>query len=62
MYVYGVVPTLNNLRKNPTILDSVTNMLASHEEQVKDALEGKHLHKSGGYNLVDAVNTTPELC
>ena len=56
----GVVPTLEALRRAPSIATSVTQLLESYEEQARASLLGRQARKSGRYNTTDFVHTTPE--
>ena len=56
----GVVPTLEALRRAPSIANSVTQLLESYEEQARVSLQGRQARKSGRYNTTDIVHTTPE--
>ena len=55
-----VVPTLEALRRAPSISSSVTQLLESYEEQARASLQGRQAKKSGRYNTTDIVYTTPE--
>ena len=57
----GVVPTLEAIRRIPTISDTVSNLLASYEDQVKAAIQGRQHRKSGRYNSTDMALTAPEF-
>ena len=37
----GVVPTLEAIRSMPTISDTVSNLLASYEDEAKASIQGK---------------------
>ena len=56
----GVVPTLEALRRAPSIANSVTQLLESYEEQARSSLQGRQVRKSGRYNTPDIVHTTPQ--
>ena len=56
----GIVPTLEALRRAPSISSSVTQLLESYEEQARASLQGRQAKKSGRYNTTDIVYTTPE--
>ena len=56
----GVVPTLETLRRTPSIANSVTQLLESYEEQARASLHGRQARKSGRYNTTDIVCTIPE--
>ena len=57
----GVVPTLEAIRRIPTISDTVSNLLASYEDQAKAAIQGRQQRKSGRYNSTDMALTAPEF-
>ena len=56
----GVVPTLEALRRAPSIAMSVTQLIESYEDQARASLQGRQARKSGRYNTTDVVHTTPE--
>ena len=56
----GVIPTLQALRRAPSIATSVSQLLESYEEQARTSLQGRQARKSGRYNTTDIVYTTPE--
>ena len=57
----GVVPTLEAIRRMPTISDTVSNLLASYEDQAKASIQGRQHRKSGRYNSTDMALTAPEF-
>ena len=56
----GIVPSVEALRRAPSIATSVTQLLESYEEQARASLQGRQARKSGRYNTTDIVHTTPE--
>ena len=61
LYVDGVIPDVDTLRRMPTIAQSVTSALAAYKDQAKLlSMQGKHLRRSGHYNTGETVNTLPE--
>ena len=56
----GAVPTLEALRRAPSVATSVTQLLESYEEQARASLQGRQARKSGRYNTTDIVHTNPE--
>ena len=56
----GVIPTLEALRRAPSIATSVSQLLESYEEQARTSLQGRQARKSGRYSTTDIVYTTPE--
>ena len=46
----GVIPTLEALRRAPSIATSVSQLLESYEEQARISLQGRQARKSGRYN------------
>ena len=57
----GVVPTLEAIRRMPTISDTVSNLLAYYEDQAKTSIQGRQQRKSGRYNSTDMALTAPEF-
>ena len=60
----GVLPSVSALRQNPTISQSVSQVMASYEAQAKqEASLGKQIptKKSGRFNATDAITSGPEL-
>ena len=60
----GVLPSVSALRQNPTISQSVAQVMASYEAQAKqEASLGKQIptKKSGRFNATDAITSGPEL-
>ena len=60
----GVLPSINSLRQNPNISQSVAQIMATYEAQAKqEAAIGKnqHVRKSGHYNTTDTIMSIPEL-
>ena len=56
----GVIPTLEALRRAPSIATSVSQILESYEEQARTSLQGRQARKFGRYNTTDIVYTAPE--
>ena len=58
-----IIPGINTLRQNPTISQSVAQVLAFYEAHVKqDMAQGKpSTRKSGRYNTTETVISAPEL-
>ena len=56
----GVIPSLEALRRAPSIANSVAQLLESYEDQARASLQGRQVRKSGRYNSTDIVHTTPE--
>ena len=60
----GVLPSINSLRQNPNISQSVAQIMATYEAQAKqEAAIGKnqHVRKSRCYNTTDTITSIPEL-
>ena len=60
----GILPNINSLRQNPSISQSVAQIMSSYETQAKqEAAIGKNQHtrKSGRYNTMDTIMSAPEL-
>ena len=60
----GILPSISALRQNPTISQSVAQVMASYEAQAKqEASLGKQIptKKSGCFNATDAITSGPEL-
>ena len=60
----GVLPSVSALRQNPTISESVAQVMASYEAQARqEASLGKQIptKKSGRFNATDAITFGPEL-
>ena len=60
----AILPSLDVLRRIPTVADRVTSVLASYEQQSRqEAAQGKitAAKKSGRYNTVDIVTVPPHL-
>ena len=57
-----VVPTLESIRGMPTISDTVSNLLASYEDQAMASIQGRQHWKSGRYNSNNMALTAPEFC
>ena len=60
----GILPGITSLRQNPSISQSVAQIMASYEMQAKqEAAIGKNQHtrKSGRYNTMDTIISAPEL-
>ena len=59
----AVMPDLNNIRANPTISQSVSQIMATLEAGSRaEATQGKGtIRKSGRFNATDAITAVPEL-
>ena len=60
----GVLPSVSALRQNPTISQSVAQVMASYKAQARqEASLGKQIptKKSGCFNATDAITSGPEL-
>ena len=60
----AILPSVDVLRRIPTVTDRVTSVLASYEQQSRqEAAQGKiaAAKKSGRYNTVDIVTVPPHL-
>ena len=60
----GILPNINSLRQNPSISQSVAQIMATYEAQAKqEAVIGKNQYtrKSGRYNTTDAITSIHEL-
>ena len=57
-----VLPDLNVLRRIPTVVDAVNDVMASYENQARaQTSQGKNTsHKSGRYNATDIITALPE--
>ena len=57
-----IIPSINTLRQNPSISQSVAQVLVSYEAQIKqDVAQGKpSTRKSGRYNTTETVASAPE--
>ena len=57
----GVVPSLEAIRRVPSISNAVSNLLVSYEDQAKASVQGRQPSKSGRYNSTDMARTAPEF-
>ena len=58
----GVIPTLDTIKRTPSISDTVAHLLEPHEEQARMSLQGRpSSKKSGRYNTTDLVHTASEF-
>ena len=58
----AVLPTVDTLRRIPSVADAVNDVLASYESQARlDSFQGKNIKRSGRYNSVETINTPPHL-
>ena len=58
----AILPTVDTLRRIPSMADAVNDVLASYESQARlDSFQGKNIKRSGRYNSVETINTPPHL-
>ena len=59
-----IIPGVDVLRRNPTVSQVVSSMLASYDAQIQNqVLQGKQVSKrSGRYNTTDTTTALPEYC
>ena len=55
------MPTLDTLRRIPSILNTVAHLLDSYEEAARFSLQGRNNRKSGRYNTTDVTHSSPEF-
>ena len=57
-----IIPSLDTIRRLPSMNETVTGILASYDGQVRqETLQGKTSRRSGRYNNYDTVSTPPEI-
>ena len=57
----GIMPTLDTLRRTPSISNTVAHLLDSYEEAARFSLQGRSNRKSGRYNTTDVTHSAPEF-
>ena len=55
-----VTPTLDMMRRTPTISNTVDHLSDLYEEAARTSLQGRHNRKSGTYNTTDVSHSAPE--
>ena len=57
----GIMPTLDTLRRTPSISNTVAHLLDSYEEAARFSFQGRTNRKSGRYNTTDVTHSSPEF-
>ena len=60
----GILPSINTLRQNPSVSQSVAEVMATYENQAKQEAalgKGHQTKKSGRFNTTDTITSEPKL-